>query len=885
MHLLSFSLPILSKLVLVCLIACPLAGLQSQVIINEYSAANLSRDVDDYDKYEDWIELYNNGTNPVNLQGWHLSDDEDEPTLWTIRQHIEIAPGGYAIFWCSGRDTGLHTNFKLTQTKNSAESIVLTDPAGIVKDKREMKKNQLHHSRGRTTDGASTWSIFTEPSPGASNDFSIPFGSYAERPDFSVAAGFYTAAQTVEITNEEPNSVVRYTTNGTEPTPGSSLYSSPVVIASTKVLKAKVFSNDPNVLPGLMEYSTYFINDSHTLPIVSVAGNDLTQLANGDRTLRPHGSIEYFGVDKILSTRSYGELNSHGQDSWRNDQRSLDWVSRDEMGYSRHLKEKIFSGTDRDEFQRIILRAAGDDNYPDGSNTPGGGAHLRDAYIQNLADRSNLNLDVRRGEKAIVYLNGQYWGVYDLRELVDEADYTEYYYQQDKYDLQYLLTWGNTWAQYGGDQAFSDFQALQDFIFDNDMTVQANFDVVADAMDLQSLSDYVIVNSATVCSDWLNWNTGWWRGTNPDGEHKKWGFILWDNDATFGYYINYTGIPNTEPDASPCDVETLVDIDSFYHEEYLALAQDTFTDPFTGIEYFPGDTIFYQPAGYDYLIADANDHMASLLKLRTNAEFDRYYISRYADLMNTMFHCDTMLNFLESQYNLIRPEMARHINRFGGSMDEWEDNYENLRDYIAARCQQLPALMTTCYNIEGPYDVTFDVDPREAGSLRINTLTIDEFPYTAKYFGGMDTRIEAIVQDATQYEFENWENTATGDPGTSPVALVEILNGGTVTAHFTQLISGVEDFEAEGYGFNVQPTLCNVSSTVMFELPIADKVQVEMFDMLGQPLAILLRPAQMQAGQYQLELDIASAGLTPGAYALQISTGKGFIKTVRMVVQ
>ena len=72
-----------------------------------------------------------------------------------------------------------------------------------------------------------------------------------------------------------------------------------------------------------------------------------------------------------------------------------------------------------------------------------------------------------------------YWGVYDLRELVDEADYTEYYYNQDKYNLQYLLTWGNTWAQYGGDQAFTDFQVLQDFIFDNDMTVQANFDVVA----------------------------------------------------------------------------------------------------------------------------------------------------------------------------------------------------------------------------------------------------------------------------------------------------------------------------------------------------------------------------------------------------------------------
>ena len=885
MRLLFFPFPALSTVVLFGFIVCPLAGVQSQVVINEYSATNLGQYPDEYGKYEDWIELYNTGTNPVDLSGWHLSDDEDEPTLWTIEAKIEIAPGGYVVFWCSGRNTGFHTNFKLIQTKNSPETIVLANPAGVVKDKREMKKNHLQHSRGRSTDGGSAWRIFTEPSPGSSNDLSPSYGSYAEKPNFSVAAGFYTGTQTVAITNEEPNSVIRYTTNGTEPTPTSALYSSPVVIAATTVLKASVFSNDPQVLPGLMEYATYFINESHTLPVVSVAGNDLIELANGDRTLRPHGSIEYFGADKILSTRSYGELNSHGQDSWRNDQRSIDWVSRDEMGYSRHLKEKLFSGTDRDEFQRIILRAAGDDNYPDGSSTPGGGAHLRDAFIQNLADRSNLNLDVRRGEKAIVYLNGQYWGVYDLRELVDEADYTEYYYNQDKYHLQYLLTWGSTWAQYGGDQAFADFQVLQDFIFNNDMTVQANFDVVADAMDLQSLADYVIVNSATVCSDWLNWNTGWWRGTNPDGEHQKWGFILWDNDATFGYYINYTGIPNTGPDASPCDVETLVDIDSFYLDEYLELANDTFTDPNTGIEYFPGDTIYYQPAGYYYLIADANDHMASLLKLRTNAEFNRYYISRYADLMNTMFHCDTMLNFLESQYNLIKPEMVRHINRFGGSMSEWEGNYETLRDYIAERCQRLPEVMTTCFNIEGPYDVTFDVDPREAGSLRINTLTIDEFPHTALYFGGMDTRIEAIVHDTAQYEFESWENTASSDPGAAPVAFVEILSGGIVTAHFAQLISGVEDFEAAGYDFTVQPTLCHESTTAIFELPLADQVQVQMVDMLGQPLAILLQPSRLQAGRYHLELDIASSGIAAGTYALQINTREGYVKTVRIVVQ
>jgi hypothetical protein len=858
------------------------ATLNAQIVINEYSAANLNRDPDDFSKFEDWIELYNAGATTVNLKGWHLSDDEDEPKLWTVGNDLEIAPGEYAVFWCSDRNTGMHTNFKLTQTKNSPEVIVLVNPAGTVVDMREMKKNQLNHSRGRTTDGAATWSIFTEPTPGYDNSLSIPYTSYAEKPSFSLEAGFYAGTQSIVITNEEPNSVVRYTLNGNEPVFNSPQYVSPISISGTKVLKAKVFSTDPEVLPGYIEFATYFIDETHTLPVVSIAGVGLTQLANGDNSLRPIGSIEYFGTDRLLHTRSHGELNSHGQDSWVNSQRSIDWVSRDEMGYSRHLKEKIFSGSDRDEYQRLIIRAAGDDNYPDGSNTPGGGAHLRDAFIHNLADRNNLNLDLRRGEKAIVYLNGTYWGVYDLRELPDDSDYTEIYYGQDKFDLQYILTWGETWAEYGGYDAITDFQELQDFIFNNDMSVQANFDYVAENMDVQSLADYIIVNSATVCSDWLNWNTGWWRGTNKEGGHQKWGFILWDNDATFGYYINYTGIPDISPDASPCDVETLVELDSTYVEGWAEIAQDTlFTN---GQWYYPGDTIFYSPPFWYVLEADVNDHMASLLKLRTNAEFNRFYLTRYADLMNTMFHCDTMLNFLESQYQLIKPEMPRHIQRFGGSMQEWENNYQTLRNYIAQRCERLPELIPDCFEVEGPYDVTFDVDPPGEGSLRINTLDISDFPYTGKYYGGTDTRIEAIVRDPATYAFDHWETVQTSDPGEEASASIEIQGSGTVIAHFVNLISSTTDHENMGYSFNLQPTICKDNTTALFELPVSDDVQIQLFDMMGRSVAMLMQPSHLSPGQFQLEVDLKAGGITAGTYAIRLSTGSGYVKTLRIVV-
>lgn len=89
------------------------------------------------------------------------------------------------------------------------------------------------------------------------------------------------------------------------------------------------------------------------------------------------------------------------------------------MGYNHSIEEQIFPTSLRDNFQRIIMRAAGDDNYPaDHAPANAGSAHIRDAYIHMLADQGGLNLDVRRAVKYIIYLNGAYWGVYDLEILM-----------------------------------------------------------------------------------------------------------------------------------------------------------------------------------------------------------------------------------------------------------------------------------------------------------------------------------------------------------------------------------------------------------------------------------------------------------------------------------
>src|SRR5690606_20149696 len=120
--------------------------------------------------------------------------------------------------------------------------------------------------------------------------------------------------------------------------------------------------------------------------------------------------------------------------------------------------------------------------------------------------RGDFKLDERTWRPCVVYLNGQYWGVYEIREKADDHDYTSTYFDQDKYHLQYLKTWGGTWSEYGGAQSQTDWTNLRNFILGNNMGVAANFENVDTLLNWKSLCDYFVINSYVVNQDWLNWN-------------------------------------------------------------------------------------------------------------------------------------------------------------------------------------------------------------------------------------------------------------------------------------------------------------------------------------------------------------------------------------------
>ncbi|MBK9177807.1 MAG: lamin tail domain-containing protein [Flavobacteriales bacterium] len=337
---------------------CPGAPVRAQVVINEVSAANWDL-INLGGEYEDWVELYNAGGSSVDLSGWHLSDDDADPGKWTVPGGISIAANGHLVIVCSGKNAVIigmpHTNFKLTQTKQ--ESVVLSDPAMSLIDSFQFAQpTQKNHSWGRTADGAATWSIFLSPTPAAVN--TGPSSYYAETPLMSPVAGGYAGSTSVSIA-VPAGCTVRYTLDGEEPTAASTLYAGPFNVNATTCVRAVAFSATPGVPPSFIETSTYFINETHTLPVWSIAaGADVLMiLNNGGNTTIAEGNIEYFDAGQTLLDESLGEFNEHGGTSNSNDQRNIDYIVRDEFGYDDEIENQLFRGATATDFERIILKA------------------------------------------------------------------------------------------------------------------------------------------------------------------------------------------------------------------------------------------------------------------------------------------------------------------------------------------------------------------------------------------------------------------------------------------------------------------------------------------------------------------------------------------------
>lgn len=736
--------PLLLAVTAVCFLMLPLWN-SAQIVINEYSASNRNIQADQDGDYEDYIELYNTSSSAVNLGGYYLTDDYNDLMKWVFPSSVNIPANGYMRIWASSKDKivggHIHTNFKLTQTK--FEKIAFSDPSGVIMDSVTLQLTKKNHSRGRTPNGAATWGVFSAPTPGNANGTS--YAGYAPRPVMDLAQGFYSGSQVVTITDADPNAVIRYTLDGSSPTATSTVYTGPVTISNTKVLRATAFSTQTDILPSLTETNTYFIDVTHDprYYVLSLSSTDFDALFNSWGTWDIDAYLEFYGKDHQMLSEGEGKVDPHGNDSWAFPQKGIDFEMEDDYGYNHTIDYPIFALQDRDNYDHLILKAGASDNYPFTWGS-GGGCHLRDAFVQTLAQKFKLDMDYRTYEPGIIYINGEYWGVYEVREKMDEPDFTDHYYNQGEEDIDVLAFWGGLNIKYGSDTAWNN---LYNFMMANPLNVAANYAHVDERLNIPGFIDYCIYNTYIVNSDWISWNTMWWRGRNPNGQRTKWTYSLWDNDNVFGLGQNYSGWPTTNYTADPCDLQSV-----------------------------------FSNAGPQMGTMDM------LTKLMLNDDFKSAYINRYADLMNTVLDCDTVQGVLDGFIDILTPEMPGQIARWGGSMTGWQNNLNFLKNYIDGRCAYIDSALVDCYDVSGPFDITVIVDPPLSGEVVISTIQPANYPWTGTYFGNVNLNFKATP--GTNMVFSHWEvsNNAIAPNPNSDTMAMNLQAGDTVIAHFENLL-------------------------------------------------------------------------------------------------
>lgn len=395
-------------LILLLLLVC--ASASAQITINEVMASNgIYQDGHAYD----WVELYNDGE-AVSLAGWYLSSDPYQPNKWAFPEDAVIEQGGYLLVYCAGEgkdpiENALCASFKLSA---SGDSVCLTDPQG---QSTILTFGQQYGNIAYGVAGADGQYHFLETAtPGQANPVQ-GYDQRAQQPVFDTAAGFYTDSVTVSITAPD-GAEIRYTTDCSTPTRESALYTGPLTVSGTAVIRAVACTED--ALCSTVAGATYFINDFSGVPVVSLY-TDNEYLFDQSTGVMVKGTrrtpnymqnwqypcqFEYFDENGELGICQMGTFKVAGKTMRIGTQKSLAIYARKAYG-SDTFDYPFFEDRDYTSYSAILLRY---------TNSDFNSTRLRDAALQELA--KGLDLYYQAGKVILVYINGQYWGHYNLRE-------------------------------------------------------------------------------------------------------------------------------------------------------------------------------------------------------------------------------------------------------------------------------------------------------------------------------------------------------------------------------------------------------------------------------------------------------------------------------------
>jgi len=642
------------------------------ILINELMSSNKNFIIDFEGDYPDWIEIYNTSSTEINLVGYFLTDKENEEK-WSFPD-VSIEAAGYLVVFASGKDVvsqgEIHTNFKLD---SDGESVYLYNQEFQIVDHLKFGKIPSDVSFGRVCDNTDLVAFYNTPSFQLSNcdsEFNV-----SDVVSFSVKEGFYEEEINLQLDCNIPNAEIFYTIDNSLPDtnsirfvneillkdktpntnnhsnillPNSDLDTLDYFVSKLNVIRAGCFYRD--TLISEIKTKSYFVNkeasSKYPLPVISLV-TDPDNLFSDEIGIYVDGSgttpnydkrgiawerpihFEFFSPQgKSLVSQNAG-VRIQGGTTRFFVPRPLRLYARSEYGES-HFDYDFFEQGSIKRHKRLILRNSGQDIHQ---------TFFRDALMHNIL--KSTSLDVQAYSPVTLYINGEYWGITNLRERHDEH-YIASHYGIEPENVIYV--------PFGCGE-------LNNYAKSLDLSIESNYESISAKMDIQNFIDLSIADNFFYRWDYGN-RTPW----KTSSDSSKWRFFLYDMDVGMGGF-----------DTS----------DSAWTYNYFQYMVDPFNM----------DDLRHAHK--------ANSHAILYTELLKNEKFRELFINTYISYLKTIFKSQNLIQEMKKIRDLIDPEMPDHIKRWGrpNSRKDWMRKISVLEEFALRRPCSVYRQLSDFFNV------------------------------------------------------------------------------------------------------------------------------------------------------------------------------------------
>ena len=686
------------------------AQTRAQLVINELMQSNIDCIMDDLNEFPDsWVELYNAGAEPVNLGDYKIGLSDQASEAWQLPSQT-VAPQQYVLVYCDKEGNKMHTDFRIDSGKGSLYLFIQNEIADKVESIKKQPAPNIAY--GRKEDAADKWGYQLTPTPGAANCGRTSSDLLGE-PVFSETGRVVTGSQNITLALSVPEGTpegaeIRYTTDGSEPIPTSQMYANPITINKTTIVRAKIFC-DEWLSPRSTTHSFIFHPRDVTLPVVAintnsnyfydskigiyVEGTYQRGKKNYEFDWRRPISFEYFegtGTPSILNQLC--ETRIMGGATRGNKFKSLAVYANKRFGTKR-LEYEFFPDQKPGitEFKSICLRNAGNDfDY----------LYMRDAIIQrNMAEHTDLDWQAWR--PIIIYINGEYKGILNIRERSNEDHtYTNY---DGLEDIDMFENWkelkAGDWENYNAFKAF----------YNEEGHTLAEYSQWLDWKEFINLMSMCLYYNNV---DFPGNNIVMWR---PRTEGGLWRWIAKDVDFTMGLY------------GDPYNYKIL---------QWL-----------------------YNP-DYDWNKhwgANSSEATCLFRHLMEDPDFNREFIDRTCIYMGDFMNEKGTWEVWEPMYNTIKYEYPYHRELINPWWPNYNDEMRNARNWLSKRTNEFYNQLGSFYKLGTPITMEVNKQLTEEEQLAVpflfNDVPLSKGVFDGKFFAGRNITLQGIATE---------ENIVTG---------------------------------------------------------------------------------------------------------------------------